>query len=62
MLVFGHEVSGVDPRIEAFAERTVCLPMMGIKGSLNVSVAMGIAAYLLRFHPSSVASAENFEA
>ena len=56
VLVFGHEVSGVDPRLEAHAERTVCLPMMGIKGSLNVSVAMGIAAYVLRFS----ASAENF--
>lgn len=62
VLVFGHEVSGVDPEVETFAERTVCLPMMGIKGSLNVSVAMGIAAYLLRFHPSGEASAENFEA
>lgn len=61
VLVFGHEVSGVDPRIEAFAERTVCLPMMGIKGSLNVSVAMGIAAYLLRFDASVGASADNFE-
>lgn len=57
VLVFGHEVSGVDPRIARWAERTVCLPMMGIKGSLNVSVAMGIVSYVLRFS----ASAENFE-
>ncbi len=57
VLVFGHEVSGVDPRLHAHAERVVCLPMMGIKGSLNVSVAMGVAAYVLRFSPS----AENFE-
>jgi len=57
VLLFGHEVSGVDPRLAALAERTVCLPMMGIKGSLNVSVAMGIAAYVLRFCPS----VENFE-
>lgn len=49
VLAFGHEVSGVDPRIASHAERTVCLPMMGIKGSLNVSVAMAIAAYVLRF-------------
>ena len=58
VLVFGHEVSGVDPRIARYAERTVCLPMMGIKGSLNVSVAMGIVAYVLRFGTT----AENFEA
>ena len=49
VLVFGHEVSGVDPRVARLCERVVCLPMMGIKTSLNVSVAMGIAAYLLRF-------------
>ncbi len=49
VLVFGHEVSGVDPRVQALAERTVCLPMMGVKGSLNVSVAMGIVSYVLRF-------------
>lgn len=49
VLVFGHEVSGVDPRVQAHAERTVCLPMMGVKGSLNVSVAMGIVSYVLRF-------------
>lgn len=49
VLVFGHEVSGVDPRVARLCERVVCLPMMGVKTSLNVSVAMGIAAYLLRF-------------
>jgi tRNA G18 (ribose-2'-O)-methylase SpoU len=49
VLVFGHEVSGVDPRVQAHAERTVCVPMMGVKGSLNVSVAMGIVSYVLRF-------------
>ncbi len=49
VLVFGHEVSGVDPRILERCERVVSLPMMGVKSSLNVSVAMGIAAYVLRF-------------
>ncbi|MCR9163831.1 MAG: TrmH family RNA methyltransferase [Nannocystaceae bacterium] len=65
VLVFGHEVSGVDPRLEALAERTVCLPMMGIKGSLNVSVAMGIVSYVLRFVGSGGplnGSAENLDA
>lgn len=49
VLVLGHEVSGVDPRIVDLCERVIHLPMMGIKDSLNVSVALGIAAYVLRF-------------
>lgn len=48
VLVFGHEVSGVDPRILDRCERIARIPMAGIKGSLNVSVAFGIAVYLLR--------------
>lgn len=47
VLVFGHEVSGVDPRLLACSERIVRLPMRGIKGSLNVSVAFGIVTYHL---------------
>jgi len=49
VLVLGHEVSGVDPRILERCERVLRLPMLGIKGSLNVSVAFGIAVYWLRF-------------
>ena len=49
VLVLGHEVSGVDPRILEQCERVVHLPMMGTKDSLNVSVALGVAAYVLRF-------------
>ena len=48
VLVLGHEVSGVDPRVLASCEQVARIPMAGIKGSLNVSVAFGIAAYLLR--------------
>jgi 23S rRNA (guanosine2251-2'-O)-methyltransferase len=48
VLVLGHEVSGVDPRVVARCEAVARIPMAGIKGSLNVSVAFGIAAYLLR--------------
>jgi tRNA G18 (ribose-2'-O)-methylase SpoU len=48
MIVLGHEVSGIDPRIVELCTRVVFLPMVGIKGSLNVSVAFGIAAYVLR--------------
>lgn len=47
MLVIGHEVSGVDPRILSLCAEVLYLPMAGIKGSLNASVAFGIAAYTL---------------
>ena len=48
VMVLGHEVSGVDPRILAACERILFIPMLGTKTSLNVSVALGIAAYTLR--------------
>ncbi len=54
VLVFGHEVSGVDPRIIDQCERVLHLPMMGHKDSRNVSVALGVAAYALRFGPSAL--------
>lgn len=49
VLVVGNELSGVDPGILALCERVVCLPMQGVKGSLNVAVAFGAALYALRF-------------
>lgn len=49
VLVVGNELSGVDPGILDLCERVVCLPMQGIKGSLNVAVAFGIAVYTIRF-------------
>ena len=48
VLVLGHEVSGIDPRIAALCERTLHVPMQGSKGSLNVGVAFGVVAYTLR--------------
>jgi len=55
VLVLGHEVSGVDPRIIDRCEVVARIPMAGVKGSLNVSVAFGVAAYLLR-HGRAVAT------
>lgn len=49
VLIAGNELAGVDPAILALCERTVYLPMVGFKRSLNVAVAAGIALYLLRF-------------
>jgi len=47
VLVVGNEVMGVDPEILALCDRVVSIPMVGIKRSLNVVVACGVAAYVL---------------
>ncbi|MFP3869399.1 MAG: TrmH family RNA methyltransferase [Syntrophobacteria bacterium] len=49
VLVVGNEVCGVDPGILEQCDRVLFLPMQGIKTTLNVAVAFGIAAYLLRY-------------
>ncbi len=49
LLVAGNELSGIDPGILDLCERVVFLPMQGVKGSLNVAVAFGIAVYTIRF-------------
>ena len=48
-LVVGNEISGVDPDVVALSSVCVYIPMEGIKESLNVATAFGIAAYLLRY-------------
>jgi 23S rRNA (guanosine2251-2'-O)-methyltransferase len=47
-LVVGNELTGIDPELIALCERVLHIPMAGCKGSLNVAVAFGIAAYWLR--------------
>jgi tRNA G18 (ribose-2'-O)-methylase SpoU len=44
-LVVGNEVAGISPRVLAACPARVRIPMYGIKGSLNVAVAFGIAAH-----------------
>lgn len=44
-LVLGNEVDGVPASVLASADLVVGLPQWGVKASLNVSVAFGIAAY-----------------
>ncbi|MBZ0188828.1 MAG: RNA methyltransferase [Candidatus Obscuribacterales bacterium] len=46
-LVVGNEVSGLSPQVMHFCDRTCHLPMAGMKESLNVAVAFGVAAYAL---------------
>lgn len=57
-LVVGSELSGVDPGILAQCERVLCLPMQGMKTTLNVAVAFGIAVYFLRYLLPSIQDKE----
>ncbi|MFC1510511.1 TrmH family RNA methyltransferase [Candidatus Omnitrophota bacterium] len=47
-LVVGNEVKGVDDALIPFCDVALEIEMMGIKNSLNASVAFGIVAYHLR--------------
>lgn len=47
-LIVGHEVDGLPKNILDLVDKTVEIPMQGKKESLNVSVAAGIALYVLR--------------
>lgn len=47
LLVVGSEVIGVDPAILAACDQIVAIPMQGIKRSLNVATAFGVAAVIL---------------
>lgn len=49
LLIIGNENIGVDPAILAQCHQIMFLPMQGVKDSLNVSVAFGIALYQLQF-------------
>ncbi|MDZ7362750.1 MAG: RNA methyltransferase [candidate division KSB1 bacterium] len=44
-LVVGHEFHGIAPEILTRCNAVISLPMRGMKSSLNVAVAFGIAAY-----------------
>lgn len=44
-LVIGHEITGVSDEVVELADLAIEIPMFGVKQSLNVSVAYGIAIY-----------------
>jgi tRNA G18 (ribose-2'-O)-methylase SpoU len=44
-LVVGHEHLGISGEVIGLADQAIEIPMYGLKGSLNVGVAFGIAAY-----------------
>lgn len=45
LVVVGNEVDGVSPELLRMADESVHIPMRGIKRSLNVAVAAGIALW-----------------
>ncbi|NOY79360.1 MAG: RNA methyltransferase [Calditrichaeota bacterium] len=45
VLVVGNEVEGVSDEVVGLADLAIEIPMFGVKQSLNVSVAYGIAVY-----------------
>lgn len=47
VLIVGNEVLGVSPELLAICDKHLEIPMRGHKGSLNVSIATGIALYQL---------------
>lgn len=49
VLVVGNELAGIDPGVRAACHRLLYIPMVGVKESLNVAIAFGIAAYQLRY-------------
>lgn len=49
LLLLGNEISGVDPGLLSKADDIFYIPMIGEKDSLNVSVAFGIAVYLIQY-------------
>lgn len=44
-LILGNEVTGIDSKLLPFLDHTIEIPQFGMKHSLNVSVAAGIALY-----------------
>lgn len=46
-LIFGNEVEGVTEELLQEADRTIHLPMLGVKESLNVAVSAGAVLYRL---------------
>jgi len=46
-IIIGHEVDGVSENLLKRSDAIVHIPMLGMKESLNVSTAFGIAAYTI---------------
>lgn len=49
-LILGSETKGLSKNILRYVDLILEIPMAGIKESLNVAVAFGIAGYQLKYH------------
>ena len=59
-LVFGNEVSGVGDSVLALCDCSIEIPQLGMKHSLNISVAAGIVFWeILRSKPGAGPTREN---
>ncbi len=47
-VIIGNEVDGLPEELLRRSDKTIAIPMYGRKESLNVAVAFGIAAYVIR--------------
>jgi tRNA G18 (ribose-2'-O)-methylase SpoU len=47
-LVIGNEVEGVSDDVVLLCDHSIEIPMLGVKNSLNVAVAFGVAGFYLR--------------
>ena len=47
-LIIGNEIGGISPETLALCDGAVSIPMYGVKHSLNVAVAFGIATWHLK--------------
>ncbi len=47
ILVVGNEITGIDPDVLKECDAHLHIPMVGLKNSLNVAIAFGIAVYSL---------------
>ncbi len=47
LLIMGNEITGVDPDLLKICDLHLHIPMVGLKNSLNVAIAFGIAVYSL---------------
>jgi len=46
-VLFGNEVSGLQPDVAALVDAHIRIPMLGLKHSLNVATAGGVVLYEL---------------
>lgn len=44
-VIFGNEVTGINPKTLARCQSAVCIPMQGFKNSINVATALGIVLF-----------------